>query len=123
MFCPQCGIWNRATSPACQRCAETLPELERTPFERPDDEITRLRRATGNRYRVLRRLGGGGMADVYVAEQSQLSQDVVFTVMPFLEGGSLADQIQKNRYVEPARAATVVSQVACALDYAHRHGV
>jgi serine/threonine-protein kinase len=169
MFCPQCGIWNRATSPACQRCAETLPELERTPFEPPDDEITRLRRATGNRYRVLRRLGGGGMADVYVAEQSQLSrhvvikvlhphlardaevaerfrreaeaaakllhphicsiydygatQDVVFTVMPFLEGGSLADQIQKNRYVEPARAATVVSQVACALDYAHRHGV
>ena len=30
---------------------------------------TRLRRATGNRYRVMNRLGGGGMADVYVAEQ------------------------------------------------------
>src|SRR5262245_8557124 len=147
MFCPQCGNWNRATSPVCQRCNEALPALERGPFERPDEEITRLRRATGNRYRVLRRLGGGGMADVYVAEQVQLerrvvikvlhphlardpevaerfrreaeaaaklvhphicsifdygaTQDVVFTVMPFLEGGSLADMIQKNRHVDP----------------------
>lgn len=169
MFCPQCGTWNRATSPACQRCNEPLPELERAPFERPDEEITRLRRATGNRYRVLRRLGGGGMADVFVAEQVQLSrrvvikvlhphlardaevaerfrreaeaaaklvhphicaihdygatQDVVFTVMPYLEGGSLADLIQKQRYVEPGRAAMVASQVAMALDYAHRRGV
>jgi serine/threonine-protein kinase len=151
------------------RCSENLPELERAAFERPDEEITRLRRATGNRYRVIRRLGGGGMADVYVAEQAQLlrnvvikvlhphlardeevaerfrreaeaaaklvhphicgildygaTDDVVYTVMPYFEGGSLADLIQKNRYVEPARAAGVAAQVACALDYAHRHGV
>lgn len=169
MFCPQCGTWNRASSPVCQRCNDTLPELERAPFERPDEEITRLRRATGNRYRVLHRLGGGGMADVYVAEQVQLSrrvaikvlhphlardaevaerfrreaeaaaklvhphicaiydygatQDVVFTVMPYLEGGSLADLIQKQRYIEPAHAGTVAAQVAVALDYAHRRGV
>jgi eukaryotic-like serine/threonine-protein kinase len=169
MFCPQCGTWNRASLAACQRCGDPLPELERAPFERPNEEITRLRHATGNRYRVLHRLGGGGMADVYVAEQSQLArrviikvlhphlardaevaerfrreaeaaaklvhphiccihdygatQDVVFTVMPYLEGGSLADLIQKNRTVDPAQAATVATQVACALDYAHRRGV
>src|SRR5205085_4609487 len=41
----------------------------------------------------------------------------------YLQSGSLADMIQKQRFVEPARAATVASQVACALDYAHRHGV
>jgi len=109
------------------------------------------------------------MADVYVAEQAQLSrrvvvkvlhphlardtevaerfrreaeaaaklvhphicaildygatEDVVFTVMPYLEGGSLADLIQKHRSVDPVRAAAVAAQVACALDYAHRHGV
>jgi len=117
----------------------------------------------------MHRLGGGGMADVYVAEQAQLSrrvvvkvlhphlardsevaerfrreaeaaaklvhphicaildygatEDVVFTVMPYLEGGSLADLIQKARFVDAARASTVAAQVACALDYAHRHGV
>jgi serine/threonine-protein kinase len=146
-----------------------LPELGRPAFERPDEEITRLRRATGNRFRIMRRLGGGGMADVYLAEQVQLArrvvvkvlhphlgrdpevaerfrreaeaaaklvhphvcgildygatEDVVYTVMPFFEGGSLADMIQKSRYVDSARAAAVGAQVACALDYAHRRGV
>jgi serine/threonine-protein kinase len=51
------------------------------------------------------------------------TDDVVFTVMPYFEGGSLADQIQKNRYVDAVRTASVGAQVACALDYAHRRGV
>ncbi len=169
MFCPQCGTWNRASLAACVRCAEILPQLARAPFECPDEDISRLRRATGNRYRVLRRIGGGGMADVYVAEQTQLSRpvvikvlhahlardrevaerfrreaeaaaklvhphicgildygatnEVVYTVMPYLEGGSLADAIQKSRFVDAARVAAVGAQVACGLDYAHRRGV
>jgi serine/threonine protein kinase len=169
MFCPNCGTWNRASAPTCSRCKNALPELAHPPFERPDEEISRLRRATGSRYRVLRRLGGGGMADVFVAEQAQLArtvvikvlhphlardeevaerfrreaeaaaklvhphvcqildygatESVVFTVMPYLKGGSLADVISKNRYVDPARAAGVAAQVAVALDYAHRQGV
>jgi serine/threonine protein kinase len=169
MFCPQCGTWNRAALATCGRCSAALPELERPPFERPDDEITRLRRATGTRYRVQRRLGGGGMADVYLAEQALLERrvvikvlhphlardvevaerfrreaesasklvhphicgifdygatnEVVYTVMPYLEGGSLADLIQRTRTVDPARAAGIAAQIACALDYAHRRGV
>jgi serine/threonine protein kinase len=169
VFCPQCGTWNRASSAVCVRCTDALPELARPPFEQPAEELTRLRRATGNRYRVLHRLGGGGMAEVYAAEQVQLARrvvikvlhphlgrdaevaerfrreaeaaaklvhphicaifdygaagDVVFTVMPLLEGGSLADLIQKSRYVDPARTAAIATQVACALDYAHRRGV
>jgi serine/threonine-protein kinase len=169
VFCPQCGTWNRASSAVCARCADSLPVLDRGPFERPDDEITRLRRATGNRYRVFKRVGGGGMADVYIAEQAQLARpvvikvlhphlardievaerfrreaeaaaklvhphicgildygatdDIVYTVMPYFEGGSLADLIQKTRTVAPVRAAEAVAQIACALDYAHRHGV
>jgi eukaryotic-like serine/threonine-protein kinase len=169
MFCPQCGTWNRTSSVTCSRCTDQLPELERAPFERPDEEITRLRRATGNRYRVLRRLGGGGMADVFLAEQVHLTrrvvikvlhphlardaevaerfrreaeaaaglvhphicpildygatEDVVYTVMPYLSGGSLADLIQKERQVDASRTASVAAQVACALDYAHRQGV
>src|SRR3569833_4647903 len=169
MFCPNCGTWNRASAPACSRCGEMLPERAHAPFERPDEELTRLRRATGTRYRVIRRLGGGGMADVYLAEQAQLArsveikvlhphlardaevaerfrreaeaaaklvhphecqildygatESVVFTVMPYLKGGSLADAISKSRYVDPARSASVAAQVSVALDYAHRHGV
>lgn len=169
MFCPQCGTWNRSAAAACARCEASLPELDREPFERPDDAITRLRRATGSRYRVQSRLGGGGMADVYLAEHAMLMrqvvikvlhphlareaevverfkreaeaasslvhphicaildygalEDVVYTVLPYLAGGSMADQIERNRTLDPVDVAAVICQVAFGLDYAHRHGV
>ena len=169
MFCPECGTWNRATAVECIRCQVALPDVAAAPFERPDEEISRLRRATGTRYRVLRRLGGGGMADVYLAEQALLTRfvvvkvlhphlakdeeiverfrreaeaaaqlvhphvcpildygvvdDAVYTVMPFLAGGSLADRVQREGTVEPTLVAGVAAQVAMGLDYAHRHGI
>ena len=153
----------------CMRCAGALPKLASTPSEQPDAEISALRRATGNRYRVLRRIGGGGMAHVYRANHSHLERplvikvlhthlardeemrvrfrreaeaacqlqhpnicpivdygeagDTVFTVMPFLTGGSLADVLARDRSVSPNPAAAVTAQVAAALDYAHRRGV
>jgi serine/threonine-protein kinase len=169
MFCPDCGTWNRASAATCTRCESALPEVVSAPFERPDEELSKLRRATGSRYRVLRRLGGGGMADVYYAEQALLGRrvvikvlhahlgkdpeiaerfrreaeaaaqlchphicpildygavdDVVYTVMPYLEGGSLADRVQKQGSVEPLLVAAAAAQVACGLDYAHRRGI
>ena len=81
MFCPDCGTWNRASAAACSRCAGALPVVSGTPVEKPDDEITALRRATGSRYRIMRRLGGGGMATVYRAEQMPLGRDVVVKVL------------------------------------------
>ena len=56
MFCPDCGTWNRALAATCSRCGNGLPDVTGAPLEKPDDEITALRRATGNRYRILRRL-------------------------------------------------------------------
>ena len=81
MFCPDCGTWNRAHAAACSRCSASLPAVDGTPQEKPDEEITNLRRATGSRYRILRRLGGGGMATVYRAEQMPLGRDVVVKVL------------------------------------------
>ncbi|MDB4906476.1 MAG: protein kinase [Gemmatimonadetes bacterium] len=169
MFCPACGTWNRASAAACARCAAAMPDDVERAGERPDDEITRLRSALGARYRVLRRLGGGGMASVYMAEHSALERSVVikvlhahlsrdpemlerfrrearaasalvhphicpvldfgegegivWTTMPFLAGGSLADQLVRDRTVNPDVAAAAAAQVATALDYAHRRGI
>jgi eukaryotic-like serine/threonine-protein kinase len=51
------------------------------PIEKPDEEITALRRATGTRYRVIKRLGGGGMATVFLAEQMPLAREVIVKVL------------------------------------------
>src|SRR3954452_10026636 len=169
MFCPECGTWNRASAATCTRCDMALPDVVSAPFEQPDAEISKLRRAPGSRYRVIRRLGGGGMADVYFAEQALLARRVVikvlhahlgkdpeiaerfrreaeaaaslchphicpildygdvdgivYTVMPYYEGGSLADKVQKNGNVDMALVAAAAAQVACGLDYAHRRGI
>jgi eukaryotic-like serine/threonine-protein kinase len=124
---------------------------------------------TGNRYRIVRRLGSGGMAQVYFAEHVALGRplvikvlhaqlakepemrerfrreaeasahlvhpficpivdygatdEVVYLIMPYLGGGSLADRLVRERTVPAAFASATAAQVACALDYAHRHGV
>ncbi|HET7632209.1 MAG TPA: serine/threonine-protein kinase [Gemmatimonadaceae bacterium] len=169
MFCPECGTWNRTSADTCTRCEAALPELEHAPTEKPNETISALRQATGSRYRVIQRLGGGGMADVFLADHAQLERPVVikvlhphlakdtemlerfrreaqaaarlvhphicpvmdagrqgttvYTVMPYLTGGSLSDRIVKDKMMDPVAAATAIAQVATALDYAHRLGI
>ncbi|HWJ20981.1 MAG TPA: serine/threonine-protein kinase [Gemmatimonadaceae bacterium] len=81
MFCPDCGTWNRASALKCTRCQQALPELASAPAEPPDAELGALRRATGGRYMVVRRLGSGGMANVYLARHAQLERSVVIKVL------------------------------------------
>ena len=113
MFCPECGTWNRASAAACSRCGGSLPIVAGTPVEKPDDEITALRRATGSRYRIMRRLGGGGMATVYRAEQMPLGRDVVVKVLhPHLaRDAEMAERFRR----EAEAAAQLVHPFICPL--------
>ena len=168
MFCPDCGTWNRSSAATCSRCSSKLPEVTAPTFEKPDEEISQLRHATGSRYQVQKRLGGGGMASVYLAEHAHLERPVVlkvlhghlakdpemlerfrrearaasqlvhpnivpiidagetegvlFVVMPYMPGGSLADRIAEGPQ-PPVEVAAIVAQAATALDYAHRRGI
>jgi serine/threonine-protein kinase len=81
MFCPDCGTWNRNAAVTCTRCTGELPELPDAPTERPDEELDLLRRATGGRYRIYRRIATGGMASVYAARHAQLGRPVVIKVL------------------------------------------
>lgn len=169
MFCPECGTWNRAAAARCTRCGVPLPEVAAPPLEAPDEELSDLRRVTGNRYTVIKRIGSGGMAHVYLARHVALARpvvikvlhrtlaretemrerfrreaeaaarlvhpfvcsildqgaagDLVYLVMPYYAGGSLADLLARTRRVSAVTAAGIGTQVACALDYAHRLGV
>jgi serine/threonine protein kinase len=139
------------------------------PIDIPDEELRELRVATGNRYTVVKRLGSGGMAHVYLAKHAVLARplvikvlhrtlaqepemrerfrreaeaaarlihpficaiadigtagDLEYVAMPYYAGGSLADMLSRRKTVSASSAASIAVQVACALDYAHRHGV
>ncbi len=46
-----------------------------------------------------------------------------YYVMPFVEGESLRDRLHREKQLPIADAVRVATEVAAALDYAHRHGV
>ncbi len=46
-----------------------------------------------------------------------------YYVMPFVEGESLRDRLTREKQLPIADAVRLATQVAAALDYAHRHGV
>jgi len=169
MFCPECGTWNRAAAARCTRCGVPLPDVSAPPIDIPDEELRALRVATGNRYTVVKRLGSGGMAHVYLAKHAVLARplvikvlhrtlaqepemrerfrreaeaaarlihpficaiadmgtagDIEYLAMPYYAGGSLADMLSRRKTLSASSAASIAVQVACALDYAHRHGV
>src|SRR5581483_2252217 len=49
--------------------------------------------------------------------------EVLYYVMPFLEGESLRDRLRRENRLTVAEAARITQAVASALDYAHRRGV
>lgn len=57
-------------------------------------------------YQILRRLGRGGMADVYLAEQGSLSRQVAFKV---LKAALASDEAYVRRFRQEATAAANVS--------------
>src|SRR5512135_1092465 len=50
-------------------------------------------------------------------------QGSAYYVMPFVEGESLRDRLNREKQLSISDAVRVASEVASALDYAHRHGV
>jgi len=110
VFCPECGTWNRGAGTTCVRCAAALPDVPTRP-DVPDALITALRQATGNRYRVLRRIGSGGMADVYLVEQETLGRPLVLKVM---HAHLARDEEMRERFRREAEsAARLVHPLIC----------
>ena len=50
-------------------------------------------------------------------------QGTAYYVMPFVEGESLRDRLTREKQLPVADAVRIATEVASALDYAHRHGV
>jgi serine/threonine-protein kinase len=128
----------------------------------------RLAPALADRYHIIRELGAGGMATVYLAEDLRHDRKValkvlkpelaavvgaerfvaeirttarlqhphilslfdsgsaggsLYYVMPFVDGESLRDRLNRETQLGIAEAVRITRDVADALEYAHRHGV
>ncbi len=51
------------------------------------------------------------------------ADSLLYYVMPFVEGESLADKLHRERQLSVEESITIAEQVAAALAYAHSHGV
>jgi Tol biopolymer transport system component/tRNA A-37 threonylcarbamoyl transferase component Bud32 len=132
------------------------------------EQYDRLKTALADRYIVERKLGEGGMATVYLAQDVKHHRKValkvllpelaavlgadrflneirvtanlhhpnivqlydsgeadgdLYYVMPFIEGESLRDKINRDRQLSVEEAISITRAVADALDYAHRREV
>ncbi|MGQ0538300.1 MAG: serine/threonine-protein kinase [Gemmatimonadaceae bacterium] len=90
-------------------------------MEKPDDEISALRSAMGGRYRVIRRLGSGGMAHVYYATHNALQRSLVIKV---LHSHLARDPEMRERFRREAEAASHLTHphICAILDYGEIDG-
>ncbi len=79
-----------------------LPALPAA-VDAPDHLITSLRQATGQRYRIVRRVGSGGMADVYEARHHLLDRPLAVKV---LHSHLSRDPEMRVRFKREAEAAS-----------------
>ena len=70
---------------------------------------TQVRRAPGQQlgpYRIINRLGAGGMGEVYLAQDSRLGRKVALKLLPALYTG---DRDRVRRFTQEARAASALN--------------
>ena len=87
--------------------------------ERSTDTIFRLRFARESQ--LAASIEHPNSVAVYEVGESDDGQ--VFIAMRYVQGTDLRALLQKEQWLEPPRAATLVGQVAGALDEAHKHGL
>ncbi|HEU4457342.1 MAG TPA: protein kinase [Longimicrobium sp.] len=104
--CSQCGRSVAAADAACPACGATSGGSPAPADSRWEALRERVAAAVAPRYRVLRVLGYGGMAGVYLAEEPRLARRVAIKVMA---PEMMADPALVGRFQQEARTTAQLS--------------
>src|SRR5262245_11816629 len=96
-----------------------VPERQPASVNPVQDQL--LGRSLG-RYRLLERIGAGGMGVVYRAHDERLDRDVAVKVLPF---GSLANDIARRQFKNEALALSKLNHpnIATIFDFDNDAGI
>ncbi len=105
MNCPNCSTEIKPQTRFCPGCGANV-ELAAAAnlISDQDPKIAAFEKALGYKYKILRKLGSGGFADVYLGEHTQLGRNVAIKI---LRGADDPETIERFR--REARAAAKLS--------------
>ena len=152
--CPTCGATISVDARFCGGCGGAISSTEPTQAGSLDQAIApeQIGREIAGRYRILAKLGEGGMGAVYRAEQISLKRKValkllkpelsanealvrrfydfgqdsdgsLFIAMEFIEGRSLREVMVSEGPLDVARTVKICDQVCASLADAHGRGI
>src|SRR4026208_2417009 len=105
MKCPNCSAEIKPNTRFCPSCGNNVESLSgKILIPDVDPKVAALEKALGNKYKIIRKVGAGGFADVYLGEHTQLGREVAIKILRVAE-----DEEMIERFRREARAAAKLS--------------
>jgi eukaryotic-like serine/threonine-protein kinase len=108
--CPDRELREEVTKTLCRLAALPIPEDAAHIGSKPPEPTVRVADnrcgQTYGAYRVLRRIGAGGMGEVYLAIDTHLGRQVA---LKFLSARTLTDELNVRRFLLEARTASALN--------------
>ncbi|MDX1957777.1 MAG: protein kinase [Leptospiraceae bacterium] len=98
MKCFYCGFENQEAAKFCAQCGNSLQT--NTGGMRPDSDVESLNQHLSPKFTVEKKIGKGGMATVYLGEQTALQRKIV---VKFLNTDIASDEEIRERFLLEAR--------------------
>jgi serine/threonine protein kinase/Tfp pilus assembly protein PilF len=103
MKCLECGAENVVDAKFCKTCGERLDPAPSRDITLVSKKLTMSNRFIKNRFKVIKKLGKGGMGEVFLAEDIKLKRKVA---VKSILTQTLSDTSSKARFLREAQTAS-----------------